>query len=390
MGIAILCSAATMRTERLSEGVRVTHKYDLHVPLLAWTYKIVRLNISLNTIRGVRMLIRWASLLFACCFVLLAQAGIGHACSRTVSLNTICPDFQIKVTDRGSPVKGLRLVLRIDGPQGPRTKVVADAITDSEGLAKFSNLEQGGAWLSADFDPTGEETGIYVSMKDPSGTVLYMDWPSEQPIAVTSIRSGVIRKPNYEPGQVQPRVLLSLLESKHGEEIETTSTDSKGRYSFAHDVAPGIYFLKLSDPGSSSGRPDGLLGSIPIEVNSLADNQDLDIDMAMGGCGMSYSQRLPVVQMDSTKICGDIMVSGGIGMIRAHVFLLDNETDANVVDTTYSRDTFSFENKPGGNYTVVITVPGFAPYFQRVHLNSSRTSGSCPVPIHAAVSPVLR
>lgn len=325
--------------------------------------------------RQVLTVASWMGLVFSC---------TTHACVIVPNTFEVGNEFRVSVADRGHPVIGLRLTLSTNGSPDSPSKVVMESITDSEGYAYFSNLSPGSLWLSPDHDGSGGYAVIInVSPSNPAGTSVFLSWPNRAPIGVRSA-SGVLRTTDYYPNQVQAPMSLSLLEGISGREVETTKTDSKGRFTFASNVAAGIYFLRLNPSGSSVSQSEEDWGTIPIEVSPAAGLDALDLDVGWTDCGLVYAERVKQSPLRVGRICGDVADSEGGVISSARVWLLADGEDPKILDQTQTSATgeFLLRDQPEGNYQLLVKSRGFRAYLTVIYFELRPSPSGCQNRIH--------
>jgi Carboxypeptidase regulatory-like domain len=311
------------------------------------------------------------------------SAGIACACSIFPGTVEVGSKFQVKVVDRGHPVKGLRMVLSTDSSTGEEHKVVTESFADADGIAHFSNLSAGSYWLAADHDGgVGDAVVVNVSPKGPVNKTFSIVWPSAAPVTVRSA-AGIVRGPDYYSNPVQAQLSISLLEGIPGREIEKTQSDSKGRFSFNSDLPPGIYFMRINPSDLRGWSGEQIEGMIVIEVAREAKENALNLDLGWSSCGLEYSQRVILPELKRDKICGAITDSEGAVVAKAQVILLAGDEEAEILEQTQSgpNGEFVIPKHPDGNYQLLIKSAGFSPYLRLIHLQNAGTSGSCPQPI---------
>src|SRR5262245_33044759 len=156
---------------------------------------------------------------------MIARCG---ACTLVYRSVQVGPNFRVEVEDRGRPVKGLRVEIR--GYQGSDNRAVSN--TDKNGLALFRSVRPGSYHLSADHDagiPDGAD--VEVKLGGPTDVTVHLKWPSVLPIAVRSLK-GMMRGPDYLPGQSQSRLSLDLLEGSSGRLLKRVQTTDNGEFRF--------------------------------------------------------------------------------------------------------------------------------------------------------------
>jgi EmrB/QacA subfamily drug resistance transporter len=132
------------------------------------------------------------------------------------------------------------------------------------------------------------------------------------------------------------------LADPRGEVVAARSTDDQGRYLIA-DLAPGRYTLALSAPG---GQP----AAIPVTVAD-GDATTQDATLRAG-----------------SRVRGTARTAAGAAIRDARVMLLDSDGNVAGLATTGADGSYSFENLPEGDYTVVAS--GYPPVASRLRISS--------------------
>lgn len=298
---------------------------------------------------------------------------------RTVQVG---PDFRVRVTDRGRPVKGLRLVVGVDStsPTDPRNTY---ALTDADGYVSFSNHSPGSFLITTDKDDVLADAAVVeVSPGAQPNVTVSLRWPSTDPITVRSV-SGTMRGPDFYPGEQQVPLSLSLLESVSSRVIAETTSDGKGRFKFAPDVRPGIYFLRLNRSGLRGWSGEQMEGLIAIEVSRDAKQSGLDLDLGWSSCGLTHAQREVYSELKLGKVCGEIADAMGAEVASADVLLMASGEGGEIVEETRSgeKGRFGFQEQHEGSYQLLIKYPGFRPYVRPVHIETVSSPDGCLSPV---------
>lgn len=310
---------------------------------------------------------------------------VGHACSIFYPSVRVGTGFRARVTDRGRPVKALRLVLSKSESPGSKTVIVIDSFTDADGYSTFTNLSPGLYSLSPDHDGGGVSDGaaVEVSANGPANVTVPLKWPSLSPISVRSA-AGIVRGPDYYPSQTQIPLSLSLIEGLSAHVVATTLTDSKGRFAFGGVVPAGIYFLRLNPSGLVGWRDEQMEGLMTIEVSGEATDEALDLDIGWSSCGLMYAQQPEYPDITLRKIHGDVADISGAAIANAQILLLATDENAAVVAETRSgkKGQFALQEQHDGVYRLVIRSPGFQPYVRVIHIVPSASDKSSRQPLH--------
>ena len=142
-------------------------------------------------------------------------------------------------------------------------------------------------------------------------------------------------------GAPLPGATVSLADAR-GEVVAARSTDEEGQYLVA-DLAPGRYTLALSAPGCQPA-------AMPVTV---ADGDATTQDAALRA---------------GARVHGRARTAAGTPVPDARVMLLDGDGNVAGLATTEVDGSYSFENLPEGDYTVVAS--GYPPAASRLQITS--------------------
>jgi hypothetical protein len=321
----------------------------------------------------------------------LTSPFFAHACTIIPQSVEVGSEFRVRVMNQGRPVKGLRLVLSKNNSTLTNRIEKIGSFTDTEGYAYFSNLNPGSFWLAPDRDAgVGDALVVDVSPGNPKSATIPLDWPSRAPLTVGSA-GGVIRAPNYYPDQTQTPLSISLLEGVSGREIETTETDSNGRFKFTHEIAPGIYFVRLNPSNLRAWSGEQIQGMIAIEIAHDAKQGALDLDLGWSSCGLSYAQSEVQTELNVDEICGSAADSEGAAVSNAQVILLDGGEGAKILKRTTSgtNGEFALLDIADGKYKLLLKSPGFRPFLRVIHVHGASTAASCQQPLRVRLDMIF-
>ena len=169
----------------IRELIRTWNAYCWPISLLLaleYPHKVLPEIAMLN--RG-RISIRatWAMLM------VLLSPYVARACSIVYPNVRVGSRFRVRVTDRGRPVRALRLVLSSSESSESKRVVTIYLLTDADGYAGFSNLSPGQFFLTSDHDFSGIEDGVGVEVtpNGPANVTVPLKWPGATPVSVRSV-----------------------------------------------------------------------------------------------------------------------------------------------------------------------------------------------------------
>lgn len=178
--------------------------------------------------------------------------------------------------NRGQPVRGLRVkVAQVEGTEGFQ-RFQFQAITDGNGFAEFRGLPAGSYAAVAEHNVSNDlGKGLVIKPNGPSNITISLNWPAPSPFKVRSLK-GILRWDHPNPAD-SPKLDLELQEAVSGRVMNTSSTSGDGAFDFG-DIASGLYFVRV--------KPFGLF---PVEVDSLAKTDSLQLQLSLTTCGLQYT-----------------------------------------------------------------------------------------------------
>lgn len=314
--------------------------------------------------------------IIASCITLISPQFV-RACTIVYPTIEVGRSFRVRVTDRGSPIGGMTVLLGSGGGQ-------IQSITGADGYASFEGLFPGSLLVTTRYDgDMADAVQVEVSDKGPLNATVELAWPNRTPLAVRSV-SGILRGPDFFPNRDQGQVSLSLIEGQTARVIETTQSDRKGRFGFATAVPPGIYYLRVNPSEIRAWDGEQIEGAIPIRVDKSASQDSPDLDLGWTSCGLTYAQRESEPDLKVEKICGDVADPEGAVISRAQVFLLNTNDDPEILRQTRSdpNGEFALEGENNHSYELIIKSPGFRPSVRVIHLGGANSSAACTQPVH--------
>jgi hypothetical protein len=301
---------------------------------------------------------------------------VSGACSMAFRRVHAGERFRVRVMDRGVPVRALRLKLSPSGSTSSAAGQTRYALTDEDGYARFADVRPGSYFLTPEHDGgMADGVSVEVSPIHTADATIPLSWPETTPITVREVR-GTLRLRNYYPSENQAPLSLSLLEGISARVIGTTDADSKGRFAFAGEFAPGIYFIRLNSEENGGGM-------VTIEVRANAKQDGLDLNLGWTGCGLVYSERRSYPELVANKLCGDVVDAGGAVIPDAVVSLLAKGDGAEVIDQTHSDKDGKFapRQEPVDTYRLFVKSRGFYPFLRVIRIDAAVNSDGCPQPI---------
>jgi len=206
--------------------------------------------------------------------------------SWTIEGHTTGPNFTVKVSFRGQPIAGTRVVLtgeRSDAPQSG-SEVLASHHTDSNGVAHFSGIPRGTykAHLDRALLAPGQE--IDVEASHPASNEFQIEWP-EEPILTRSVRGWIRSWQKSSPqnrSELRPHgnVVVQLLDLRSGQPLASMHTNSDGYYEF-YVPNDGLYILRIGEhPDPSTNSYDQ---AVEVAGDSIREHvPDLEVDRVCG------------------------------------------------------------------------------------------------------------
>ena len=259
---------------------------------------------------------------------LIVLPKLALACARGELYIKVPPSFSVQITNDYGPVVALHLQLThlrseeyhnavAPGPQkspldnttdqmavmtgttpettsGRRKKVdiknyidvIATAVTDSRGIARFRVKTPGSFMLETDNPGSTLGDITLVISKDASErSPVPFTWPDSAILQTRAlqgrIESGLLWSTAVPLGNAD----LSLRELTSYHEVATATADDDGSFKF-HSVPPGIYFLHVKSEGG--GTYYDADGDIPIFLDAKAPRDSLSMAVTQTDCGLMY------------------------------------------------------------------------------------------------------
>jgi len=200
------------------------------------------------------------------------------------------PNFTVKVTFRGQPISGVKVVLTgesADPTQNPGGLIATDH-TDSNGVAHFFAIPPGTYQPHVDQALLASSKQIEVKADSSSSEEVQIEWPSA-PITTRSargwIRSGQKSSPQNRSEMLPHKnVLIQLLDLRAGKMLASQYTNAEGYYEFSV-ARDGLYALRVNE------HPDP-------SINSY--------DQAVEVAGDALLEHIP--DLEVSRICGQGLV----------------------------------------------------------------------------------
>jgi hypothetical protein len=200
------------------------------------------------------------------------------------------PDFDVVVqVPARIPLEGIHVVVsKVDKDQIPPDVVIADVLTDKDGLVAFHGIKAGHFWIET---KRGEIEGEIAELDvvDSNGLPkVVLAWPyrhifTAQKIEGTLLRAGIPGVPNLDHDKTLAGVELSLTGALTGLEISKATTDAEGKFAFPA-VDTGLYAMYIKWWGS----PDYIL----LDVNTKTkDTEPSRYFINPTDCGLGASKQ---------------------------------------------------------------------------------------------------
>ena len=172
---------------------------------------------------------------------------------------TTGPNFTVRVSFRGAPIVGTRVVLTdaVESVQN-NSAVIASHKTDSDGIAHFTGIPRGTYMAHLDQALLAPGEDVYVEANDNSSSEFQIEWP-EAPIVARSVQGWIRSWQKSSPqnrSELRPHanVLIQLLDLRSGKRLASMHTNADGYYEF-FTAKDGLYILRIgehSDPSIDS------------------------------------------------------------------------------------------------------------------------------------------
>jgi hypothetical protein len=222
------------------------------------------------------------------------------------------------------------------------------AVTDDSGLAHFKDVKAGKYNLSV-LSRQGF-ADLEVGTGDPK---LELAWTTPEILETNSVQG------SFTSGQIPVAGLrLRLKAADSGSFVEETKTSKDGEFRFKNS-ANGFYLL---DVGEHENSPAGLEGTIPLFVNSSSAVNVLNVEAGETSCGLTYvanCRSTPSRPIVVRNLAGVVVDAVGAIVPRANTELISSHDK----HMSLKLDTDARFACPhcSGNYTLVVSYPGFSP-----------------------------
>jgi hypothetical protein len=300
---------------------------------------------------------------------ILAIVNCAAACIVVFPTYSAGPSFQVRVEDRGRPVVGLRLDLKGD-------RLTKTAETGEGGFAQFRNIPPGDYVLSANLDAgMPEAANVHVTAQGPSNTTISLAWPRHSPLLLTSLQ-GILRWPAIQEDPKHPNIKIELLDARTGRSHKTIESNSDGAFDLGKP-APGLHILQVSRIDLAFFKGERVSGNILIEVDPLAAQSELDLDISWTSCGMHYVERktCPQEELTVSSLSGQVMDAGGAPIGRAKLSLYNQDRVLVEQQISDEKGYFPSTKQLDGTYELVVRSPGFTPLRRTVQASISIDKG---------------
>jgi len=204
--------------------------------------------------------------------------------------------FEVAVHNEANPVVGMEVLVQVFDVPSASWRTIANATTDTAGLAKFAGLPSGSYSVVTHtaVENDGHPIEITNDKKKRAQERLDLVWPPKKLIVARNFEGILSSWPGEEsPSEPVSGVRLTALEAHSGEAIATVLTDANGAFRLT-DIPPGMYFLRVGrdEKSEQDARVLGfeLHGNIAVQYNPLDRDasQSLRLDLMMSDCGLMY------------------------------------------------------------------------------------------------------
>lgn len=306
-------------------------------------------------------------------FATLMLAHAAQACSRVSIPTKVGSDFGVRVSDRGRPIVGIQV--KLDKYNATTDDIAQEqqlVLTDYDGTVRFSSLEPGQYFVSVQRGSVGSDRLVEVGgvPEAERQRLVEFEWPGRTILKSQTVSGRLsawlsnttdshaynIAFPIWGPLK---EAALVLLDANNGQPVWKGATDNLGRF-MAPGVKAGLYILEMRDsrahePKSFFEIDDG----IPIEVSPDAALPDLDVELTMTSCGLSYTSGCPEVHLTAQKACGSIVDNAGAAVEKAAIRLYGVGSTSQAKTQSDMYGNFDLGTFPLGEYRLVIERPGF-------------------------------
>lgn len=252
---------------------------------------------------------RWCERGAECAFALLLLlygSSYVAACSYSSNPKDMNRDFVVRVVNQEHLVSGLQIELSTDPPGDEESRTVAIMSTDSNGTARFVNVQPGLYFVGIKHPaaPLSEEIRVLSHPAKSTLPEIEFEWPGagRTPLRVASV-SGLLyghartdrgfspdfSQPIFRP---VPNAKLTLSKAVSNETVASEITHSSGEF-FLGGVPAGDYFLHVeTEHRSGMGWLYPSDGYVPIRVDPSATAPGLNLFLDQAICGaLGYENR---------------------------------------------------------------------------------------------------
>ena len=207
-------------------------------------------------------------------------------------VHRVADHFEVSVGGDGQFLPGIEVAVERLNEATKEYELVARSLTNGAGVASFQRLGPGRYFVGTR-QPVGNQESLEVAVtndtRKPREERLSLQWPRQEVIHTKSLKGALASFADVdEPSIPLEGIRVALLEGYSGRDVGSYVTEPDGTFAFG-GLAPGLYFLRLTEVSSGVRRPWGrrdVIGDIAVELNPTeADGPDsIAMKIAVSEC----------------------------------------------------------------------------------------------------------